>query len=132
MAIQYTDNITDLEPAHLKGFFGGWPSRPGTEMHLDILRGSYIIWLALDDNRCVGFINAISDGVFSAFIPLLEVLPEYRGQGIGSELVRRMLDSLDGMYSIDVICDEDVVAFYAAKGFGKCVGMIKRNREQIT
>ena len=41
--------------------------------------------------------TAISDGVLSAFIPLLEVLPEWPGHGIGSELVRRMLAELDGL-----------------------------------
>ena len=37
--------------------------------------------------QVVGFITAISDGVLSAYIPLLEVLPGWRSQGIGGELV---------------------------------------------
>ena len=38
--------------------------------------------LARDDaGRVVGFVTAISDGVLSAYIPLLEVLPEYQGAG---------------------------------------------------
>ena len=38
-----------------------------------------------------GFVTALSDGDFAAFIPLLEVFPEYHGQGVGSELVTRLL-----------------------------------------
>ncbi|MBN2309992.1 MAG: GNAT family N-acetyltransferase [Candidatus Hydrogenedentes bacterium] len=127
MGITYTDEVTSIGPGQLEGFFVGWPDHPDPDTHLDILRRSYAVWLALDGGRCVGFINALSDGVFYAYIPLLEVLPGYRGRGIGSELVRRMTETLGGMYAIDVVCDEDVAPFYTAKGFGRCVAMIKRN-----
>jgi len=109
------------------GFFVGWPEHPDPVTHLAIIEGSYAAWLALDRERCVGFINALSDGVFYAYIPLLEVLPGYQGQGIGAELLRRMIETLENMYAIDIVCDESVASFYAARGFGQCVGMIKRN-----
>ncbi len=125
--ITYTDNVENIAPEALSGFFVDWPNHPNTQAHLEILRNSYRVWLACDGERCVGFINAISDGIFYAYIPLLEVLPEYQGNGIGSELVKRMLDSLDGMYAIDVVCDESVAAFYKRIGFGKCAGMVRRN-----
>ena len=92
-----------------------------------MLRGSNACWLALDGDRCVGFVNAISDGVFYAHIPLLEVLPEYRGQGIGKGLVRRMMQTLEGMYAIDVVCDESVVPCYEGMDLSRCVAMMKRN-----
>ena len=59
----------------------------------------------------VGFITAISDGVLSAFIPLLEVLPA-PGPGIGSELVRRMLSELEDFYMVDLVCDPELEPFY--------------------
>ncbi len=60
----------------------------------------------------VGFVTAVSDGVLSAFIPLLEVLPDRRGQGIGSELVRRILAELDSFYMVDLVCDPELEPFY--------------------
>jgi ribosomal protein S18 acetylase RimI-like enzyme len=72
--------------------------------------------LAKDGDRVVGFVTAISDGVLSAYIPLLEVLPEFQGRGIGSELVRRLFDRLGDIYMVDVVCDESVVPFYARFG----------------
>ncbi|MHB9030578.1 MAG: GNAT family N-acetyltransferase [Candidatus Latescibacterota bacterium] len=126
--INFTDDLSGLSTRRLTGFFSGWPSHPDPETHLSILRNSYKVCLALDGDRCVGFINALSDGVFYAYIPLLEVLPDYRGQGIGSELVRRMLESLDGMYAVDIVCDPDVAPFYEKLGFARCVGMIQRKR----
>jgi len=127
MNIAYTDNLDGITSDQLVGFFEGWPHHPSTDRHLDILKASYEVWLAMDDSRCVGFINAISDGILSAFIPLLEVLPEYRGRGIGSELVRQMVASLDGVYTIDVACDDEVAKFYDEQGFTRLVGMAKRN-----
>lgn len=127
MPITYTDKVDSLNADQLQGFFAGWPKHPDSETHLEILRRSYAAWIALDQDRCVGFINALSDGVFYAYIPLLEVLPEYQGQGIGTELVRRMLGTLEHMYAIDLVCDEPVAPFYEAIGFDRCVGMIKRN-----
>ncbi len=126
--IRYTDSLENITSNQLSGgFFVGWPNPPAPETHLKLLQGSYKIWLALDEEQVVGFITAISDGVLAAFIPYLEVLPEYKGQGIGTELTERMLASLDHLYSIDLICDEDVVAFYQRLALQQAGGMIKRN-----
>nr|MBN1229854.1 GNAT family N-acetyltransferase [Anaerolineae bacterium] len=116
--IVYTDSPSGLSPESLQGFFVGWPDPPSPETHLNILRGSAAVVLAVDDEtqQAVGFINAISDGCHAAFIPNLEVLPEYQGQGIGSELVRHLLDKLSGYYAIDLVCDPPLQAFYERLG----------------
>lgn len=80
------------------------------------------------DPHVVGFVNAISDGHLSAFIPLLEVLPAHRGQGIGAELVRRLLGELDGLYSIDLVCDEELRPFYERFEMQPLLGMALRRR----
>ena len=129
MNIEYTDNLDEITPEQLAGFFNNWPHHPDAECHLEILKGSHKIWLAMEESKCVGFINAVSDGILSACIPLLEVLPEYQGKGIGSELVRRMIASLGTIYSIDIVCDENVTSFYRAQGFSRLAGMVKRNYE---
>ena len=94
---------------------------------MDILRGSDLVVLALSEKRrVVGFVTAITDGVSSAYIPHLEVLPEWQGEGVGSELMRRMLASLETIRAIDLICDEDVRGFYERLGFTAHRGMIIR------
>lgn len=127
--IRFADSVEGLSAGQLIGFFVGWPSHPDPEKHLEIFRRSYMVWLAIDGERCVGFINAISDGVFYAFVPLLEVLPDYQRMGIGRELVRRMVDGLSRMYAIDLVCDEGMASFYVAMGFNRCAGMVIRNLE---
>jgi len=84
-----------------------------------------------DRGRVVGFVTALGDGALSAFIPLLEVLPEYQGRGIGSELVRRMLALLEGSYMIDLLCDDELVAFYERFGMSRRVAMALRNRDAL-
>lgn len=127
--ITYTDSTEGITPAQLVGFFVGWPTPPSPETHLKLLLTSDHVVLALDDEtgNIVGFITALSDGILAAYIPLLEVLPDYQGQGFGSELVRRMLEKLRGLYAIDLICDPELQPFYRRFGMKPNIGMILRN-----
>lgn len=129
--ITYTDSLDGITPDNLRGFFVGWPNPPTPETHLRLLRGSSHIMLALDAaGRVVGFITAISDGVLAAYIPLLEVLPEYQGQGIGTELVRRMLQRLRHLYAVDLVCDPELRSFYQRMGMQPYHAMLWRNYER--
>lgn len=107
---QYNEEMGSLEIAD--GFFKGWPNPPGKAVHRKILLNSYMSFVAIERDRIVGFINVISDGVLSAYIPLLEVVEGYQGQGIGKRLVEEALAATGDLYMIDVACDYDVVPFY--------------------
>lgn len=126
--VRYTDKIEGLTADRLLGFFVGWRQPRTPAEHVEILRGSDHVVLAIEEetDQVVGFVTGISDGVQAAFIPLLEVLPDHQGRGIGSELMRRMLQSLDGIPCIDLTCDPDVQPFYERLGMARSVGMIQR------
>ncbi|WP_096272119.1 GNAT family N-acetyltransferase [Paucisalibacillus globulus] len=128
----FKNSLDGVTADMLEGFFVDWPNPPSAETHLKLLKNSSYIVLAIDEevNRVVGFITATSDGVLSAYIPLLEVLPEYKNQGIGKELVSRMLKQLDHLYMIDLCCDEDLVPYYEKFGMFKGTGMILRNYDR--
>ncbi|MYD50817.1 MAG: GNAT family N-acetyltransferase [Dehalococcoidia bacterium] len=129
----YQETADGISPSDLQGFFAGWPNRPSPEGHLNILQGSDLLVLALSKScKVVGFITAITDGVSCAYIPYLEVLPEWQRKGIGTELVTRMMENLKTIYAIDLICDEDVQGFYEKLGFSKRRGMTIRNYESQT
>ena len=130
--ISFVESIESITPSDLQGFFVGWPNPPSPNTLHQILSNSTHIVLALDTNthRAVGLINCISDGILSAYIPLLEVLPDYKPLGIGSELVRRMLEMTSKYYMVDLCCDEALVPFYERAGMKKVAGMIWRNYER--
>lgn len=92
-----------------------------------MLAESDAVVLALEESGAVvGFVTAITDGVLCAYIPLLEVLPAYRGGGIGRGLVRRMLSKLDDLYMVDLLCDPGLRPFYASLGMSPAAGMMVR------
>jgi ribosomal protein S18 acetylase RimI-like enzyme len=125
------DALADLTADDLRGgFFEGWPNPPTPAVHLAHLQGAEVAILAIDGDTgaVVGFVTAVGDGVLAAFIPLLEVLPAYRGRGIGSELMRRLLARLSVRYSVDLVCDPDLVPFYEALGGMRLAGIGWRNR----
>ena len=127
--VQYINHTHGITSAELNGFFVGWPNPPRADKHLEILNKSAYIWLAIDDrtSQVIGFITAISDQVLSAYIPLLEVLPQFQRKGIGSKLVEHMLNSLDNYYMVDLLCDRSSVPFYKKFKMIQSEGMIIRN-----
>ena len=127
--IKYTDTIQGITASRLAGFFDGWPNPPSPEKHLELLTNSTYIMLAIDDqtDNVVGFVNAISDKTLTAYIPLLEVLPAYKGKGIGTILAGQMLDKLKDYYMVDIVCDKDLFPFYQRFEMNECGAMILRN-----
>ena len=130
--ISYSDSTKNLTPDRLEGFFVGWPNPPKPETHLRVLRGSDHLVLAVDDTSgdVVGFITAITDGVLSPYVPLLEVLSPYRKAGIGGELVGRMLHKLNGLYMVDVTCHPDLKSFYSRFGMREATSVVIRDYDR--
>ena len=127
--ISYTDHLTAVREDMLRGFFVGWPRRPSPAQHLAVLRASYRSVVAIDDapGRVAGFVNMLSDGILTAFVPWLEVLPEYQRQGIGDELMRRVLADTDRFYSVDLVCDAELLPYYARFGMASASGALLRH-----
>jgi GNAT superfamily N-acetyltransferase len=121
--VEYRSAYSEDLDLRVTDFFEGWPQPPAEVVFHDAMRGSYAVEFAIVDDRVIGFVNAISDGVAAAFIPWLEVVPEYRGQGVGAELVRRVLGRLGHLYSVDLVCDPPLVAYYQRFGLAPIQGM---------
>lgn len=116
-AVDYFTENDHITPKMISGFFVGWPSAPTPEKLIEVMGGSYRRVWAVRQGQVVGYINAISDGVLNAFIPWLEVHPSHQRQGIGAELVRRVVVELEGMYAIDLCCDTELFPYYEKLGF---------------
>ena len=128
MTIRIQSDLTGIGAEQVGGFDEGWPNPPTPETFLRLLAGSYRISLAVaESGEVVGFAQAIGDGVLTAFIPLLEVRPECRGQGLGLRLMEHLLAQLDHLYAVDLSCDDALFPFYEKLGFVRGGGMIRRN-----
>jgi ribosomal protein S18 acetylase RimI-like enzyme len=75
-------------------------------------------WLRLwsDDNRGYGYLSNIIPELAIA------VLPDYRGQGVGTQLLTQILETAQNLYpaiSLSVRADNPVVMLYQRSGFVK-------------
>ncbi len=127
--ITYTTSLDGITPERLRGFFVGWQNPPTAQTHLRQLKNSSHVVLAIDEEtaQVVGFVTAMCDHVLSASVPFLEVLPEYRGHGVGEELVRRILDAIGDLYMVDLVCHPNMQPFYTRLGLRPSSGMMRRN-----
>ena len=132
MSVSYVTERGAVDPEMIDGFFVGWPAAPSARQLVDVMDGSFRRVWALEGGRVVGYVNAISDGVLNAFIPWLEVRPECQGRGIGTELMRRIVAQLEGMYAIDLCCDPGMLPFYERLGFLGLAGAGLRDASAIS
>ena len=71
--------------------------------------------IARDGARVVGMARLLSDGVCNAYLLDVWTMSAYRGQGIGSAMVRQMMSRVPGQH-IGLQTD-DAESFYATLGF---------------
>lgn len=138
MDITYRSDLDGIDASHLAGgFCEGWPEPMTPAEHLEVLAGSDLFELAVDDatGGVVGYATALTDGRRSSFLSFLEVLPTHRGRDIGTTLVQRILDRLaqldDGRgANVDLGCDEELVPFYERFGMrpGRAMWLRPRSR----
>lgn len=111
------------------GFFENWLNRPNKLTHIKIMENSYKTIIAVDVNKklIIGFLTIISDGVLSAYISLLEVIPEYRNKNIGKNLFLKAMEETKNFYMIDLCCDDNMISFYEKFNMFKSNSMSIRN-----
>jgi ribosomal protein S18 acetylase RimI-like enzyme len=104
----------------------GWRAADRTKLAA-LVEGSRFVVSAHDSERMVGFARAISDGVTNAYVSTVAVLPDYRGRGIGAELVKRLLEGKDGIRFV-LHAGPGVQDFYRKLGFEDASDMLRRDR----
>ena len=132
MIVYRTDHsAVDLPQLGALFVSAGWGWRAEDPVKLAaLLEGSRFVASAHDDERdlrLVGFARAISDGVTNAYVSTVVVLPEYRGKGIGAEVVRRLLDGKDTIRFV-LHAAPGVQEFYRKLGFEDASDMLRRDR----
>ena len=106
------DHEVDLDQLTVLFNSVGWERRTVDRDRLaQLVRGSLYVISAWDGDRLVGFARAISDGAFNAYISTVAVLPEYQKQGIGRELIRRLVEGRDHLQFV-LHANDNAYPFY--------------------
>ena len=71
------------------------------------------------DNKLVGIIRVVGDGASVVFVQDLLVYPQYHRQGIGTALLKKIMEEYDGVYQLHLLTEntEKTIAFYKSLGF---------------
>jgi GNAT superfamily N-acetyltransferase len=72
-----------------------------------------------DGDRQIGFCRAFTDGLALAYLADVYVLPEYRGRGLGEELVREMVENGPFQHVKWILHTEDMHPLYRKFGFSE-------------
>ena len=90
--------------------------RPRDVVERLVSEASRVVGLYLGE-RQVGFARAVSDGVAIAYLADVYVLPEFRGRGLGVELVRETVERGPFAHCRWVLHTADAHGLYARFGF---------------
>jgi aralkylamine N-acetyltransferase len=100
---------------------GWWRDEWDPAEILPLINGSFAFAVAVDEKtrQAVGMGRVISDGVSDAYIQDLVLLPEYRRQGIGTDLLSLLVETCRSAHIswIGVVAEEEAFDFYIARGF---------------
>jgi len=118
MNISYRD-IKDIEISQLQSLFASvqWDSANYPEQLAQAIRNSHTVITAWDGDRLVGLMNALSDGVMTAYFHYLLVRPEYHKMHIGRRLVNMMLETYAACARKVLIAYAQEAEFYKQCGF---------------
>ena len=84
-----------------------------------MLANTWYMLAAYDGEQLVGFGRMVSDLVLHAMIYDMIVLPNYQGQGIGGEILDRLVKKAQqtGIRDIQLFCARGKRPFYENRGF---------------
>ncbi|MBI5679646.1 MAG: GNAT family N-acetyltransferase [Methanobacterium sp.] len=118
MEIKYK-KIKDFKERELQELFLSveWDSGNYPNKLKRAIMNSHAVYSAWDNDKLVGLINSLSDGVMTVYFHYLLVNPDYHGNGIGKKLVNLMLEKYKDFARKVVIAYDSEVEFYKKCGF---------------
>ena len=120
MAITYKDTHTFTEIELEELFLSvDWSSGHYPDKLVVAMENFKTVYSAWDDEKLVGMICAMDDGIMNAYVHYLLVNPEYHGQMIGRILVDMVKKKYEDYLRIAVVAYDNELHFYENCGFEK-------------
>ena len=120
MAITYKDTHIFTEKELEELFLSvDWSSGHYPKKLVIAMKNFKTVYSAWDDEKLVGMICAMDDGIMNAYVHYLLVNPEYHGQKIGRTLVDMVKKHYEDYLRIAVIAYDNEAHFYENCGFEK-------------
>jgi ribosomal protein S18 acetylase RimI-like enzyme len=126
----FLENPTPIEVDQITALYrhAGWwtDSRDNPSLVAGIVSGSHCFLVVRKEKTIVAMGRAISDRASDAYIQDVTVDSEFRGRGIGSQIVTRLTGRLeaDGIDWIGLIAERNTHPFYRPMGFTPMVDAI--------
>jgi ribosomal protein S18 acetylase RimI-like enzyme len=125
--ITKTQSPQDIEQIHKMYAANGWIDAGDGDISLlieMIVSRTYCFAVARENGTIIGMGRGISDSVSDAYIQDVTVLPEYRKQGIGGQIVKFLVNTMqaDGIHWIGLISVPGQQDFYRGLGFQEMEG----------
>ena len=120
MDIIYQD-IHDFDKQELQELFLSvdWSSGHFPDKLVEAMKHFETVYTAWDDNKLIGLICAMDDGIMTAYIHYLLVRPEYHHLGIGKRLVEMVKEHYADYLRIVLVAYNEELDFYTSCGFKK-------------
>jgi ribosomal protein S18 acetylase RimI-like enzyme len=116
--IQYK-TTKEFSEQELKDLFlsVNWSSGNYPDKLVTAMKNSSSVFTAWDNDRLVGLVNVLDDGIMTAYVHYLLIKPEYQHIGIGKKLVKLVSDKYKDYLRIVLIAYDKEIGFYKHCGF---------------
>ena len=114
----WSDNFNEIDWCELSELFRIAPLGEKSPSHLELVFSSSLFkFIVMDSGKLIGAGRALADGADCSYICDVVIHPEYQGEGIGKQLVNKLIEASSGHSKIIMYANPGKEGFYLNLGF---------------